>query len=83
MKHYWKSDLVYWKKEYKFNNRNHLPGSLKTYNTILSEELKYLIESPCLFGRKFSNGYINLDILKSIVYSTSKPSDHSICSYES
>lgn len=29
-------------------------ASIKTYETISEEELLYLIESPCLFGRKFT-----------------------------
>ena len=65
-------------KEYKYKNGNHLAGRIKLYNTIFSEELKYLINSLSLFARKFSNGYINLDILKLSLQSASKPTEHTI-----
>ena len=33
-------------------------GGLKNYNMITTEELDYLLEQPCLFGRKFISGCI-------------------------
>lgn len=38
--------------EYKYRNDKE---GLKTYKTISKEELLYLMESPCLFGRKFES----------------------------
>jgi len=57
---------------YKFNSstRN---GCLKTYNTIFSSELQYLINSNCLFARKFNSRNINFKLLYELFKIRSKP----------
>ena len=47
---------------YKFQNKNNPHNGLKNYEFILSQELDYLLEEPCLFGRKFNKGCYVLKI---------------------
>jgi hypothetical protein len=49
--------------EYKYPSSS----GLKNYSSITEEELKYLVDSPCLFARKF-NIECNLDYLKKILF---------------
>ena len=57
---------------YKFN-RSNTPNILKNYRTIFSNELKYLIDSPHLFARKFNPVPMNFKILIDTFNSASKP----------
>jgi hypothetical protein len=54
-------------------NRSNTPKILKNFRTIFSNELKYLINSPHLFARKFNPVHMNFKLLIDTFNSASKP----------
>ena len=54
-------------------NRSNTPTTLKNYKTIFSNELRYLMNAPHLFARKFNPVHMNFKILTDTFNSASKP----------